>query len=155
MITHPCRKSQTMPVNEAYEKILSYDCLFCVAFQRLTAIRYQPSSVRPLRVVSAKPPATPSPDVARPEASMKICRRWAMGYVTLVAFTGTSIMVPYLSSQCNSLEDRVPVDFIYGYPLCQWVAVTRKGWEGTKTVIQVMANRYHALYMYGTQPAWS
>ena len=31
-------------------------------------------------------------------------------------------------SHCNSLEDRVPVDFIYGYPIFQWVAVTWQKW---------------------------
>ena len=29
-----------------------------------------------------------------------------------------------LLSHCNSFEDRVPVDFIYGYPIFIWVVVT-------------------------------
>ena len=29
-----------------------------------------------------------------------------------------------LSSHCNSFEDRVPVDLIYGYPIFKWVALT-------------------------------
>ena len=28
---------------------------------------------------------------------------------------------PSLSNHCNSFEDRVPVDFIYGYPIVKWV----------------------------------
>ena len=33
------------------------------------------------------------------------------------------------SSQCNSFEDQVPVDEIYGYLIFKWVALTWQGWE--------------------------
>ena len=36
------------------------------------------------------------------------------------------------SNCCNSFVDRVPVDFIYGYLIFKWVAVTLQEWEGTK-----------------------
>ena len=37
-----------------------------------------------------------------------------------------TILVPgHVVNLCTALEDRSPVDFIYGYPIFQWVAVTR------------------------------
>ena len=41
-------------------------------------------------------------------------------HVTLAAITGTTIK----ESHCNSLEDRAPVDGIYGGPIFKWIVVT-------------------------------
>ena len=40
----------------------------------------------------------------------------------LVAITGTTLLSLFKSSHCNSFEDGAPVDFIYGCPICKWVA---------------------------------
>ena len=42
-----------------------------------------------------------------------------------------------LSIYWNSLKDRVPVDFIYGYPIFKWIAVT---WQYGRVVL-MMATR--------------
>ena len=49
---------------------------------------------------------------------------WLMGHVTLVAITGTTVLVPCLlkSKYCNSFEDQISVDFIYGYLIFKWDA---------------------------------
>ena len=39
------------------------------------------------------------------------------------------------------LKDGVPVDFIYGYPIFKWVAVTWQGWEGTRIIVTQIATR--------------
>ena len=41
----------------------------------------------------------------------------------LVAIAHTTIFYP-LSSHCNSLEDLVPLDFIYAYLILKWIEVT-------------------------------
>ena len=49
----------------------------------------------------------------------------------LAAFTGTTLLVPYLwkSCHCNLFKVQVPVDFTHGYPIFKWVAVPWQGWE--------------------------
>ena len=42
-----------------------------------------------------------------------------------------------LSSQCNSFEDRVPVDEIYGYLIFKWVAVAELQWLGKYEMVPV------------------
>ena len=67
-------------------------------------------------------------------------------HVTLMVITGTTKSVPtLLSSHCNSFEDWVPVDEIYGYPVFKWVAMTWQGWQGTRIVVPKMATRWQAL----------
>ena len=45
--------------------------------------------------------------------------------VTLVAISGTIILVPHFkSSHCYPFEDHAPVDEIYGCTIFKWVAVT-------------------------------
>ena len=47
---------------------------------------------------------------------------------------GLSSWSPIFKSRpCNSFEDQVPVDFIYGYLIFKWVAGTWQGWEGTRS----------------------
>ena len=48
------------------------------------------------------------------------------GVCTLVVIVETIMLVPchVQSIHCNSFEDRVPVDFNYGCPILEWVAVT-------------------------------
>ena len=58
--------------------------------------------------------------------------------------------ITYLSSHCNSSEDWVPVDGIYGYPVLIWVAVTWLEWQGASLVVSVMVTRAHALLIKGS-----
>ena len=51
----------------------------------------------------------------------------------------------FMSSHYNSFKDRVPVDFIYGYPIFKWVAVTWQRWEGTEKVSPAISARWHLL----------
>ena len=50
------------------------------------------------------------------------------------------------SNHCNSFEDEVPVDIIYGYPNFKWVVVSWKSWEVTRIVAP-----NHLLRMRGIQ----
>ena len=50
------------------------------------------------------------------------------------------------SSHCNSFEDQVPVDFIYGYLIFKWVAVAWYRWEGIRIIVPAMATRSSALF---------
>ena len=52
------------------------------------------------------------------------------------------------SSQCNSFEDLVLADEIYGYPIFKWIAFTWQGWEGTRIVVPAMATRCHPLLQH-------
>ena len=51
-----------------------------------------------------------------------------------------------MSNHCNSFDDWVPVDEIYGYSIVKWIAVTWQGWEGTRIVVQTMATKWHVLF---------
>ena len=46
---------------------------------------------------------------------------------------------PIQSSHCNSFEDQVPVDEIYGYPIFKWVVVTWQLWQGNRIVTPALA----------------
>ena len=56
-----------------------------------------------------------------------------IGYVTWWPLLGLLSWYPLIySSHCNSFEDRVPVDGIYGYPIFKWVTVARiKGYQNS------------------------
>ena len=45
-------------------------------------------------------------------------------------------------SHCNLFEDWVPVDFIYGYPIFKWIAVSWYGWYGYQN--SSLNNEYQA-----------
>ena len=61
------------------------------------------------------------------------------------------------SSHCNSFDD-----FIFGWPIFKWIAVTWQGWEGTSIVVLAVATRstdpirshdiiHHSIYSSRTQ----
>ena len=54
----------------------------------------------------------------------QIGRSMSIGYVTLVAITGTTVLVSCLLSLGNSFEDQAPVDEICGCLIFKWVAET-------------------------------
>ena len=60
--------------------------------------------------------------------------------------TLTTEWLPTLT--CNSYEDQAPIDFIYGCLIFRWVAVTCRGWEGTRLVVPTMAIKAHIPLQY-------
>ena len=48
-------------------------------------------------------------------------------------------------SYCNTFEDWVLADLIYGYPICKWVTHVLIIWQGTRILDLTMVTRQHAL----------
>ena len=71
----------------------------------------------------------------------------AMGHVTLVGTTGTTIPMSYLkvkSLKLNSFQDWVSILVLWVYSLFKWVAVAWEEWQGTRILVPAMATWWHS-----------
>ena len=55
------------------------------------------------------------------------------------------VVLSFNSNHCNSYEDRAPADFIYGWAISNWIAVTWQEWGGTEIVTPALSVSRHVL----------